>query len=575
MKLYICVINHFLKITNVNSMKDYSEWKLVLDYEHESVWVDPNRPWLKHRNPQVPKSIQFDPIPVHEFIRLQISKYPNNICVYHKPTDRKYTYRELLHFADRIANALHELGVGKGDAVGIMSGNCPEFLFCYLGTLETGAILVPINPLLTDSDVTHIVRESGNIKVIFAHKANYRTIKKARKQVDVEHVILIATDEAKEGTIILDEFINGKPAKRPDVDIDTFNDIAALLFTGGTTGLPKGVMLTHYNIVAAALSGMYNTDQPIEEDFGNGVFLSILPLCHAMGFEYLICVFYYASMMVMFSFNPTEVLEDIEYYQIRLFAGVPVMYQMIINSPDFTERDLSSLESAGCGSAALAPELAKKWEKVVGLKISQGYGLTETSAFSHSNARWLPEIRTESVGVPIMNTDSIIVNPDTLEELKQGEVGEILIRGPQVMKGYWKRPEATKKDLVNGWLRTGDLGRIDKEGYFYIEGRTKDMIKYKSYKVMSREVEEKLMEHPAILEVGVVGVPDPNIGETIKAFIVLKKDYQDKGITDRDIIEWSKERMAGYKYPRQVEFIKSLPRTAVGKIFRRKLREME
>lgn len=275
-------------------MKDYSNWEVKYDFENESPYVNPNRPWLKHRSPKVPKSMKFDPIPVHEFIKVAVNKFPNNVCVYHKETDKKYAYRELVNYADRIANALYELGVGKGDAVGIMSVNCPEFLFCILGILETGAIVVPINPLLKESDVIHIVRESGNIKVIFAHKANYRTIKKARKQVEVEHVILIATDEAKEGIITLEELINGKTAKSPDVDIDTFNDIAALLFTGGTTGLPKGVMLTHYNIVAAALSGMYNTDQPIEENFGKGVFLSILPLCHSMGFEFLICVFYYA-----------------------------------------------------------------------------------------------------------------------------------------------------------------------------------------------------------------------------------------------------------------------------------------
>jgi long-chain acyl-CoA synthetase len=332
-------------------------------------------------------------------------------------------------------------------------------------------------------------------------------------------------------------------------------------------------------LVSAALIAVANSNESIEDaeaQRGNGVNLSILPLCHAMGFTVVIIFLYAAWMLVMFdSFDPTEVMEAIEYYRVTIFVGVPVMFQMMINHPDFTERDLSSLESIVSGSAALAPELANKWENVVGSKVAQGYGLTETSAISHGSAIWLPEIRPESIGVPVYDTDSIIVNPDTLEEVKQGEVGEILIKGPTVMKGYWKKPEATKRDLVNGWLRTGDLGRMDENGYFYIEGRTKDMIKYKSYKVMAREVEEKLMEHPAILEVGVVGVPDPNIGETIKAFIVLKKDYRDKGITDRDIIEWSKERMAGHKYPRQVEFIKLLPRTAVGKIFRRKLRELE
>ena len=559
-------------------MKDYSEWEAVLDYEHDSTWVPPNRQWFKHRPPEEGKALQFDPIPVHEFIKRSIRRFPNNVCVYHKQSDKKYTYREFGHYADRIANALHELGVGKGDAVCIMSGNCPEFLFSYLGILETGAILVPINPLLTESDVTHIVRETGNVKVIFVHKANYRTIKKARKTVDVKNIILIATDTVRDDAILLDDFIKDKPAKPPDVDIDPDKDIAALLFTGGTTGLPKGVMLTHTNLVFNALQASissYSSFEEIEAMEGKEVNMSILPLCHAMGFTILNIMLSGAMMLLMFPFDPAEVMKAIEEYRIKILVAVPVMYQMIINHPDFTERDLSSLDTARSGSAALAPDLARRWEDVVGFKVSQAYGLTEVTMMSHASEPWLPEIISESIGVPSIDTDAIIANPETLEELKIGEVGEILIKGPQVMQGYWKRPEATAQDIVNGWLRTGDLGRMDENGYFYIEGRTKDMIKYKSYKIMSKEVEEKLMDHPAILEVGVVGVPDPNIGETIKAFVVLNKEYRDKGITDRDIIEWSKDKLAAYKYPRQVEFIKALPRTAVGKIFRRKLREME
>ena len=559
-------------------MKDYSDWKPVFDYENESPYVNPNRPWLKYRSPHTPKSIHFDPIPVHEFVKLSAKKFPNNVCVYHKATDKKYTYRELIQYADRIANALNELGIGKGDFVGIMSVNCPEFIFAWLGILETGATVVPLNPLLHESDVTHIVRETGNINVIFVHKTNYRTIKKTRKQVEVKHVILLTTEEAKDDAITLEEFIDGKAAKPPDVEIDPVNDIAALMFTGGTTGLPKGVMQTHNNLVADILILVYNQAEPLEEidaTKGKEVCLGILPLCHVFGHGLLILVLYAAWMLVIFDFSPSEVLEAIEHYKINLFAGVPVMFQMLINSPEFTERDLSSIEIAACGSAALAPELSRKWEEIIGIKVSQGYGLTEGTAFTHGAAPWMPEIKPESIGVPDLDTDCKIVNPDTLEELKPGDVGEMLIRGPQVMKGYWKNPEATKRDIVDGWLRTGDLARMDEDGYFYIEGRTKDMIKYKSYKVMPKEVEVKLMEHPAILEVGVVGVPDPNIGETIKAFVVLKKEYRDKRITDRDIIEWSKERMAAYKYPRQVEFIRTLPRTTIGKIFRRKLREIE
>jgi len=558
-------------------MKDYTNWEPIYDLENESPYIEnPNRPWLKFRPDNVPKSIRFEPIPVHEFIKQGALQHPNNVCVYYKPTDKKYTYRELVNTADKIANALHQLGVRKGDAVGIMASNCPEFLFCCLGIMETGAAVVPINSLLKEEDVAHIIRDSGIIKTVFAHKNQYRTMKRVRKKVELPNLILVGTDEAKEGTITLAEFINGKAPKPPEVDFDPVNDVAALLYTGGTTGLPKGVMLTHNNLVADALSAMLMGGIPTEDEesaMGTGVSLTILPLCHSFGFQVVIISMRMAAMLVIFaSFKPSEVLEAIEYYKATTFVGVPVMYQMVVNSPDFTERDLSSLESAGAGSAALPAQISKKWEEVTGVKVGQGFGLTETSPITHIAASWMPEIRSVSIGVPIIDTDCKIVNPESLEELPIGEVGELLIKGPQVMKGYWKNPEETEKTIINGWLKTGDLARMDNEGYFYIEGRTKDMIKYKGYKVMPKEVEEKLYEHPAVLEAGVVSAPDPNIGETIKAYIALKPEYKGK-ITEREIIEWSKEKMAGYKYPRQVEFLNVLPRTAVGKIFRRKLRD--
>ncbi len=558
-------------------MKDYSDWEPIYDYENESPYLENHeRPWLKYRESNIPKSIKFDPIPVHEFIKLAAKQFPNNVCVYHLATDKKYTYRELIYISDRLANALVQSGVKKGDQVGIMTGNCPEFLFCVLGIMETGAIVVPINPLLKEGDVAHIVKESGNMNTVFVHKANFRTIKKVQKKIKLENVILLQAEAAKEGTITFEEFIEGIAPIQPDIEIDPSNDLAALLFTGGTTGLPKGVMLTHTNFVSCALSTllMAGETEESESTFGKTVNLSVIPLCHSFGFLVLIAASFGAAMLVMFpSFNAPDILEAIEYYRVTNYIGVPVMYQMLINSPDFTERDLSSLEEANSGSAALAPELAKKWEKTVGTKVGQGFGLTETSPITHIAAKWMPEIISKSIGVPIIDTDAKIVNPETLEELKPNEIGELLIKGPQVMKGYWKSPEETNKTIKDGWLRTGDLARMDDRGYFYIEGRTKDIIKYKGYKVMPREVEEKLYEHPAILEAGVVSAPDPNIGETIKAYVVLKPEYKDGKITERDILEWAKERLAGYKYPRKIEFLNVLPRTTVGKIFRRKLRE--
>jgi long-chain acyl-CoA synthetase len=557
-------------------IKDFSNWEPTLDFENPSPYIEnPNRPWLKFRPPNVPNSIKFDPIPVHELVKLSASKFPNNVCVYDKPNDKNYTYRDLIQISDKIGNALYELGIRKGDSVGLMTSNCPEFLFCSVGILETGATIIPINPLLKEDDIAHIIRDSGNLKAVFVHKTNYRTMKKALKDFNMENIILIQASEAKEGTTTLEKLIEGKAAKPPDVIIDPDNDLATLLYTGGTTGLPKGVMLTHSNLVADALCTLYanGEDEEAEAEFGKTVNLSILPLCHSFGFQILLIASIGAAMLVMFSsFNASEVLEALEYYKVSDYIAVPVMFQMLINNPDFTKRDLSSIEMAGSGSATLPFELAKRWEEVVGVKVSQGFGLTETSPITHTAADWMPEIKSESIGVPIIDTDAKIVDPDTLEELKIGLVGELLIKGPQVMKGYWKNPKATSESFIGDWLRTGDLARMDEQGYFYIEGRTKDIIKYKGYKVMPKEVEEKLFEHPAVLEAGVVSAPDPEIGETIKAYIAIKPEWQGK-ITEKDIIEWSKERLAGYKYPRQVEFVNVLPRTAVGKIFRRKLRE--
>jgi len=552
------------------------EWEPFFEFEKNSPYVESNRPWLKYWPQNIPKSIKFEPIPVHSYLRLTAQKFPNNVAIYYTPEEKKYTYREVFWYADKIANALYKSGVRK-DSVSIMTGNVPEFIFCALGILQCGASVSPINPLLREDDVKHILTETGMVNTVFVHKDNYRVIKNVRKSVEVENVILLGAKESKEDAITFEQFIQDAPAEPPQVNIDPDNDIAALLFTGGTTGLPKGVMLTHSNLVADALIVANIEKDRFEAELGKSASLAILPLCHTFGFEVVIIALAAASMMLMFSsFDPAQILEAIEKYKVELFVGVPVMFQMIVNHPDFApdKRDLSSLIAATSGSAALPTEISRKWENRTGLKVGQGFGLTETSPITHMQPAWLPEIKPESIGIPLIDTDAKIVDPATLEELEPGQIGELLIKGPQVMRGYWKNPETTALTIIDDWLRTGDLARMDENGYFYIEGRTKDIIKYKGYKVMPNEVEEKLYEHPAVLEVGVIGIPDPDIGETIKAFVVLKKGYRNQ-ITENEIIAWAKEKLAAYKYPRKVEFLTSLPRTPVGKIFYRKLREIE
>ncbi|MFX0177409.1 MAG: AMP-binding protein [Candidatus Hodarchaeota archaeon] len=551
--------------------------KIFEDFENCAPWVEPARLWLKHYPNKIPKYIKYDPITVHDLIRLAAEMYPTTVSMYYVPDERKYTYRETLINANKISNALiQKLNIKKGDSVAIMTENVPEFIFSIIGIMQTGASVTPINPLLNETDVAHIIKDSGIINTIFIHSKNYRTIKKAMKNVNIDNIILIGSSEAKEDTITIQDFMNESSSlSPPKITIDPLNDTATLLYTGGTTGLPKGVMLSHENIVSDVLNILYMNKDRYGEGLGREATLAVLPLCHTFGFTVAMVSLIVGSMMIMMGdFNPNKVMKLIQDYKIKLFTGVPVMFQMLVTHPDFNKYDLSSLESSISGSAALSPEIAQKWAQGTNnIKVAQGFGLTEASPVTHMQTRWLPEIKPDSVGIPLLNTDAKIIDPETFKELNPGEVGELLIRGPQVMKGYWNNSEATKKVITEeGWLRTGDLARIDEDGYFYIEGRMKDIIKYKGYKVMPKEVEEKLEKHPAISSAGVVGIPDPDIGETIKAFIVLEKEYIGK-INEQDIIEWAKENMAGYKYPRQIQFIQVLPRTAIGKIHRLALKK--
>jgi len=545
----------------------------------KSPWVSFERAWFKLWPVGVPKTLRYPEVPLFELLNQAAERFGNNVAVCFVPEDKKYTYYEYKYFTDKLAAALSDrFDIGKGKSVAVMTWNRPEYLFSLYGILKTGASCTPINPLLLDSDVEHIIKDAEIIDTIFIHESLYPMLKEIMETAGIKNFVILGEREFP-GTTKFWDLIKGYRPEPPEVDIDPKEDVACLLYTGGTTGLPKGTILTHFNLVANALQCIYGAAQlgALQLTLGRGVSLTVLPICHAFGFTMATIAIYTGTMMVMFDrFDPQEALEAIEKYKITSFQGVPTMYVMLVNHPDIQKYDLSSLQMCGSGAGALPPEVAKRWKALTGVTMSQGYGLTESSCVTHTNpSLWSPGmINIESVGIPIMDTDAVIVDPETGKELPLGEEGELVVRGPQVMKGYWKHPEMTGEVLKGGWLHTGDIAKMDEEGYFYIVGRLKEMIKYKGYRLFPFEIEEKLYEHPAIQECAVIGVPDPVAGENVKAFIVLKGEYEGK-VTEEDIISWAKKNIAPHKYPRIVEFRGTLPKTPVGKVFRRLLREEE
>lgn len=505
--------------------------------------------------------------------------------------NKKFTFYETSYNVDVLTNAfIKEFGIKKGDGIAIMTPNCPEYIFTVYASGQSGGVLIPINPLLKKKEVKHILETAGNVKLLIVDSLLYGTAKRASKKANIENIIKISSDDPDETTVqsLLNDY--EYPSELPDVKINTEEDLAALLFTGGTTGLPKGVMITHSNIISNSFQFLYTgvsgswqgSIEATLEMLGTIRTLTTNPLCHGMGFFVLnSCVLGAISIIIYARFNPSEILKMIEKYKLSTYSGVPTMYNFLISHPDFKKRDLSSLEMSASGAAALPPKVAKVWKDKTNLEVVNAYGNTECTCTCTLAHDWV-EINPESISFPIIDTDAKIIKPpDYNTELEPGKRGELLIRGPQVMKGYWQNEEATKRTLIkdengNIWVRTGDIAIMDEDGFFFIVGRSKEMIKYKAYRILPAEVEESLFEHPAVLECAVIGVPDPEeiVGEYVKAFIKLKPEYQDK-ITKQEIKDWAKENMAGYKWPRMIEFVNIIPKSPVGKVMRRKLLKKE
>ena len=502
---------------------------------------------------------------------------------------KEYTNGELDVLTKRFAAVLKDLGVKKGDVVSLWLPNCPQFSIVYFAAVLLGATMTAISPLFTKRELEYQINDSG-AKILITIDRFVREYKKVADKLTLNNVIVlnVMSEEItvpEEGIILHYDKLLEKHQEPIEIDtkINPKEDIAIIQYTGGTTGLPKGALISHKNIVSVIFAIQQTTDYLVENYLKESITsISILPWYHIYGqaCELIMGCLIDSKSYILPSFNLPRIAEVIKNGRPNMILGVPTMFVNILNSPYVKEVDISCLKFANCGAGALPEELAAEWKRRTGFRLAEGYGLSETSVAAVT-APIYSRMKTGSVGTPLANVRIGIIKEaydDTREFLPVGEPGEIVLAGPNIMVGYHNRPEENKLVFFEAggfrWLRTGDYGRLDDEGYLFLLDRIKDLIKYKGHSVYPREIEEVLYEHPAIQECAVIGVPDPIKGEDIKAFIILKKESKGK-VTEQDIIDFTKENLAAYKYPREVQFVNSLPKSGVGKILRRTLREKE
>ena len=556
-----------------------------------------DRPWVEHYDKGVPAAIEYPQAPLFHFLDDSARKYPDRACTIFKGA--VVTYKEMNDITDHLAAALVDMGVKKGDRVGIFMPNSPQFVMAYYAILKAGGVVVATNPLYTAPEIEHQASDAG-IEVMFVMTNFYKTIKAAQPKTRIKKLIVTNLKEAlppllrllftlakekkggfriegglAEGEVWMQDLIaKYASASRPALEIGP-DDTALFQYSGGTTGVSKGAVAMHRNVVANTLqikSWMTGLEP------GKEVVLMAIPLFHVYG---MVAGMNFAMsnggsmVMVPNARDLKDVLDNISKYKATIFPGVPALYNGINNHPDVKagKYNLSSIKACISGSAPLLRETKEQFEQLTGGKVFEGYGLSEAPTATHCNP--LNGVnKTGSIGMPLPDVDVKIVSLDDGETiLGQGEVGEIIIHGPQVMKGYHNMPTETANTLRTmkdgkTWLFTGDIAQMDEDGYFYIVDRKKELIKPGGFQVWPREVEEALAANPKVLEVGVAGIPDPYRGETVKAWIVLKPG---ESADEAELKAWCKDRLAPYKVPTHYEFRSELPKTTLGKILRREL----
>ncbi|TES58160.1 long-chain-fatty-acid--CoA ligase [Halalkalibacterium halodurans] len=551
-----------------------------------------DRVWLKSYPKEVPHSIDYEERTLQSYLKQAAEEFPSHIAV--QFLGKEMTYRELYEQAKQFGNQLKTLGISKGDRVAIMLANSPQSIISYYGALMIGAVVVQTNPLYVERELEHQLVDSG-AKVIVCLDLVFPRVSKVRKATQLEYVIVTSIKDYlpfpknvlypfvqkkqtgmkidityNENTLSFKKFLQGGVTTEPSEDVSPTDDLALLQYTGGTTGPAKGVMLTHANLVANTIQGlhwMYKSKRAEE------VILCVLPFFHVYGMSagMNLAIMNAYKMVILPKFNPKDVLKAIEKHKVTLFPGAPTMYVGLINDPSIQDYNLTSIEACISGAAPLPLEVQQKFEQLTGGKLVEGYGLTETSPVAIATPIW-GKRKQRSIGIPWPDTDVMIISAETGEPADVNEVGELAVRGPQVMKGYWNRPEETAQVFKDDWFLTGDMGYMDEDGYFYIVDRKKDMIIAGGFNIYPREIEEILYEHDAIKEAVVIGAPDAYRGETVKAFIVLKEG---RSVSEEELDAFCRKHLAAYKVPRLYEFREELPKTFVGKILRRVLVEEE
>ena len=559
---------------------------------------DPNtRPWLRHYDPAVPPTLSYPDKPLTWLLDEAVRNYGSRDAIIFY--GRRFSYAQLGALADRFAAALIALGVKPGDRVSICLPNIPQFPIAFYGALKAGAVVVPTNPIYTERELEHQLADSGAETIVVLDLVYHRLLN-VRAKTPIKRIIVAGVQEYLPPLLALGFPLQQRLQKQPipaknelraDSMVHLFqdligkpdehwyqlhalpegakaDDLAVLQYTGGTTGLAKGAMLTHRNLLANAMQAWAWTEEAKQPE----VILCAAPFFHSYGLTVAMNtgIWSGSALVLMPRYKAKDALKMIEKYHPTLFPGVPTMYLGIAREIEQHGGDIHSVRICISGSAPLPKEVQANFEKLSGGKVVEGYGLSETSPVTHCNP--LYGERRPGIGLPMSDTDASIQDPETGEMLPPGQPGEICIRGPQVMQGYWHQPEETAKILRGGWLHTGDIGVMDEDGYFSVVDRAKDMIIASGYKIFPREVEEVLYAHPKVAEAVLIGIPDEYRGEAPKAFLVLKPGQQ---ATAEEIIAYCKERLAPYKVPKQVEFRSELPKTLVGKVLRRALREEE